>query len=67
MLEILKTVFDTDASTISYNLRHAKPDLDRDTVEAAMQAIVESGALEGVIGANKAVRLTSESETIYEA
>ena len=67
MLEILTVVFDTEASTAPYNLRHPKDDLDRETVEAAMQAIVESEALANVVGAVKAVLCKSESETIYEA
>ena len=66
MLEILKLTFDTAQSTITYALRHAKPDLDRDLVEEVMQIIVESQALEGVIGAVKAVMCKSETETIYE-
>ena len=67
MLETVKLTFDTEESTITYILRHAKEDLSRDLVEEVMQAIVASKALAGVIAAVKAVRCKSESETIYEA
>ena len=67
MLEVVKLIFDTDETVITYVLRHAKTDLTRDLCEEVMQAIVESHALDGVIGAVKAVLCKSETETIYEA
>ena len=67
MLETLKLTFDTDESTITFILRHIKEGLDRDTVAAAMEAIVASEALANVVGAAKAVLCHSESEIIYEA
>lgn len=66
MSETLALTFDTDEATRKFNINAPKADLDRDTVEAAMQAVVDSGAFEDLIGVVKGVLTTRESEIIFE-
>lgn len=67
MAKTLKLTFDTDESIRTLTISNPKEDVSRDDCEAAMAAIVESGAFDGIIGPVKAVVVESESEIIYEA
>lgn len=67
MAKTLKLTFDTDETVRNLVITNPKEDVTRDECEAAMAAIVESGAFEGIIGPVKAVLIESDSETVYEA
>lgn len=67
MAKTLKLTFDTDESTRVIGIVNPKEDIDRDACEAAMTAIVESGAFDDVTAPVKAVIVDSNSEILYEA
>ena len=66
MSKVLKLVCDTEESVKNIIITNPKEDVSSEECEAAMQAIAESGAFEGVTDPKKAVLTESNSEIIYE-
>lgn len=67
MSRTLRLHFNTVDGEIKFNILDPVEELDQDAVKAAMEAVVASGAFEGIVSVNKAVLTTTDSETIYEA
>ena len=67
MSKTLKLTFDTEESVKTISINNPKEDVTQDECKDAMDAIVESGAFDGITGAVKAVMHESDSEIIYEA
>lgn len=68
MAKTLKLIFNNDeGKTRTISITNPKAVLDQDEVKDAMEAIVASGAFEGIVSEKKAVLYSSDSELIYEA
>ena len=67
MSKALKLTFDTAESTKTITITNPKEDVTQDECKDAMEAIVESGAFDGLEAPVKAVMYESDSEIIYEA
>lgn len=67
MSKILKLSFDTDETVKTLSISNPREDITNDDAKAAMEAVVESGAFEGIIAPVKAVLYESDSTVIYEA
>ena len=65
MSKALKLTFDTEESTRTIVITNPKADVSADDCEAAMAAIVESGAFD-VTEPIKAVMVETATEVIYE-
>lgn len=67
MSKILKLSFDTDETVKTLSISNPREDITDDDAKAAMEAVVASGAFEGLIAPVKAVLYESNSTVIYEA
>ena len=67
MVNVLKLYFDTNEKVRIISIKNPKADLSREAVQEAMETIVSSNALDGVVAAVKAVYVATETNIIYEA